>query len=404
MGEKIAMGFHTCVDYELVWDSAVVQEQIRALDIHADELVCRHEVDSLRQLWISCLAHLKAGIGSELVPARSEDCNDFADHFSYKVTLGGTATRAALALERLGYPSVIQTSCYNRHVRQLMPADVQVIPGTPSDEARVYPHVIVQCAGGVRIHANDIDFVTPRENRLLISRDPYSLNIPVLDREFGERITDAEVFLLGSLTEILDRDILQGCLEKIKSLLSYLPADAIVVLEDGCYIKKEFRYDVHRQLAPQSHILSMNEDEMQEYIGRRIDILDPDAVCLALQELHQSCPIHTIVIHSAAWALAYGTLAGIMQKPLEGGISMAGTRFRVGDHLSPEEYEKTIQLPDRPDSMEFCRRMSHLLGDQICIVPCKDLRHVTDPTVVGLGDCFAGGILPGLLKQHRTMA
>ncbi len=38
MGEKIAMGFHTCVDYELIWDTHVVEEQIKAFDIHADEL------------------------------------------------------------------------------------------------------------------------------------------------------------------------------------------------------------------------------------------------------------------------------------------------------------------------------------------------------------------------------
>lgn len=38
MGERIAMGFHTCVDYELLWDTQVVEEQIRAFDIHAEEL------------------------------------------------------------------------------------------------------------------------------------------------------------------------------------------------------------------------------------------------------------------------------------------------------------------------------------------------------------------------------
>ena len=26
MNEKIAMGFHTCVDYELFWDTSVVEE------------------------------------------------------------------------------------------------------------------------------------------------------------------------------------------------------------------------------------------------------------------------------------------------------------------------------------------------------------------------------------------
>lgn len=56
MGEKIAMGFHTCVDYELIWDTHVVEEQIKAFDIHADELKMDIEPDCERSVWIICLA------------------------------------------------------------------------------------------------------------------------------------------------------------------------------------------------------------------------------------------------------------------------------------------------------------------------------------------------------------
>ena len=48
MGEKIAMGFHTCVDYELAWDTAVVEEQIRAYGIRSGELEVKTEADSER--------------------------------------------------------------------------------------------------------------------------------------------------------------------------------------------------------------------------------------------------------------------------------------------------------------------------------------------------------------------
>ena len=167
MSERIAMGFHTCVDYELVWDTTVVEEQIKAFDIRADELRMDIEVDSERAIWIVCLAHFKEGIGGEAVPLDPEDCERFANHFEYKVTLGGTATRAAILLDRLGYGTLLQTSCYNEHVRRLMPGSVRALPGVDKDHNKVYPHVVLQCCGGVRIHANDIDFVTPRENRII---------------------------------------------------------------------------------------------------------------------------------------------------------------------------------------------------------------------------------------------
>ena len=37
-------------------------------------------------------------------------------------------------------------------------------------------------------------------------------------------------------------------------------------MEDGCYVRKEFRYYVHEQLASVIDVLSMNEDELQDYI------------------------------------------------------------------------------------------------------------------------------------------
>ena len=401
MGKKIAMGFHTCVDYELVWDTAVVEEQIRAFDIHAADLRIHHEVASERELWIGCLALLQAGIGGEIMPGDPTVCDTFADRFRYRVTLGGTATRAAIVLDKMGYGSALQTNCYNHHVERLMPARVEVLPGVPAMQERAYPHVVLQCHGGVRIHGNDIDFITPRENRILITSDLDSLRIPVLDEAFGAMLTDCEVFLMGCFSEILDKEILADRVEKTRRLFQRLPKDAVVVMEDGCYVKKDFRYYVHEKLCPHAHILSMNEDELQEYIGKRIDILDPRAVKDALETVWKNAGIPTVLVHSAAWALAYGENADGMRKALEGGVTMAATRFRVGDDITPELYRETAAMAPREASVVFCREMKELLGDRICCIPCKDLSHVEHPTVVGLGDSFAGGLLPGLLKENR---
>ena len=401
MGEKIALGFHTCVDYELIWDTATVEQQIIAFDIHAADLKISPEADSERSLWISTLAHLQAGIGGEIIPEEASVCVDFANHFDYEITMGGTATRAAIVLDKLGYDSVLQTSCYNEHVERLLPKHVHALSGVPADQNEIYPHVIVQCAGGVRIHANDIDFVTPRENRILISRDSDSLNMPVLDEEFGKLITDSEIFLIGCFSQVLDEDIIADRMVKTRKLLAHLPEDALVIMEDGCYVKKHFRNFVHRELASCVDILSMNEDEMQEYIGKRINILDPEAVIAALDEVYKGTNIPVLLVHSAAWALAYGENAGMMRQSLEGGVTMAATRFRIGDDITPELYEETKTLAPKADSVIFCEKMKQLLGDKICIIPCKDLSHVKNPTVVGLGDSFAGGLLPGLLKENR---
>ena len=155
MNEKIAMGFHTCVDYELFWDTSVVEEQIKRLDIHDNELKLDIDILSERDIWLVSLAHLKEGIGCEVIPKTETQSKSFAKHFEYKITLGGTATRAAIAISRLGYPSLIQTSCYNEYVRKLLPDCIRAIPGV-KDKEIVYPHIVLQCAGGVKIKAKDL--------------------------------------------------------------------------------------------------------------------------------------------------------------------------------------------------------------------------------------------------------
>lgn len=400
MNERIALGFHTCVDFELVWNTQVVEQQIRAFNIRNDELRSDIEADSERAIWILSLAHLKEGIGCEIVPDESEMCVEFSKHFEYKVTLGGTATRAAIILAQLGYPSILQTSSYNEYIKRMMPKNIRVLPGTEMKQDEVYPHVVLQCSGGVRISANDIDFVTPRENRILISRDEDSLNIPVLDVEFGKMIGECEVFLLGSFTEIIDFDILKDRIERTKRLLSYLPENAIIVMEDGCYVKSDFRRYVHEQLASQITVLSMNEDELQQYIGKKINILNPDEVSDALMYTYEKVGVRKLIIHSAAWALVYGEDIENLKSAIEGGVAMAATRFRLGDDFGFEDFTKTKELADQKEGIMFCRNIKETIGNKVQCIPCKDLKYVKNPTVVGLGDSFAGGLLMGLVNRQ----
>ena len=400
MSDKIAMGFHCCVDYELVWDSKVIERQIEKYEIHDDELITDRAVHSARDAWIFCLAHLRAGIGGEIVPDDARSVIDFAEHFDKKVTLGGTPTRAAIVLDRLGYDTVLQTSCWNRYIEELLPGKVKAIPGA-EDDGNIYPHVVLQCAKGVRIHAGDIDFVTPRENRIMISRDETSLDMPILPETFGAEIEDASVFLLGCFSEILERRTLDKCIEKTCRLLDHLPKDAMVMLEDGCYVVKAFRFAIHEHLRPYLDILSMNEDEMQEYIGRSVDILDVTAMISAVRSVYESIGIDHIIVHSAKWALAYGKEPERLREALVGGMTMASTRFRLGDDITPDNYTETASLPEREDSRVFCKAMKEALGDSICIIPSKDMSQVEHPAVVGLGDSFAGGCLPGLLDFKK---
>lgn len=400
MGEKIALGFHTCVDYELKWDLDTMINAIKEFDIHDSELVIDTQPKDERGIWTSTLAYIKQGMGGEIVPANPKICDDFANKFSYKITLGGTSTRAAIAIEKIGYSSVLQMCCYNSYIRDLLPKRIQYYSSVGLDHTDSYPHISVTYNKGVRICANDIDFVTSRENRVLISRDIDSQNM-IIKEEFYPYMEDAEVFLMSCFSQIVDKKILEARLETTKALLRHVKEDTVVVAEDGCYVEKEFRYKTHQELAPFIDILSMNEDELQEYIGHRIDILNVGEVAEAVKFVYERIGVPILVVHSADWALAYGAQKFHMKNALESAVTMAATRVQYGDDYGIEEYNRVNALSPKEKSIEFCSKIKEYAGDQMECIPCKDMSFVENPTVVGLGDTFIGGMLPELLKEKR---
>lgn len=404
MGDKIVLGFHACVDFELRWDLERLEKLTRFFDIKDEELrKDLHDeahIDSERQLLIEILSYMKAGMGVEFVPETPEICYDFAQYFEYDITVGGTAARAATAISKIGYESSLSSVCYNSYIKEGLPEQVHCYSNIGKGNENIYPHVVFSYPKNLHIQADDIDFVTPRENRILFSRDIDSLNM-VISQGFAPMLENAEVMLLSCFSEVLEKAILEKRMVQVKRLLENLPEKAFVVMEDGCYVNKDFRIYVHEALREKLNAVSMNEDEMQEYIGKRIDIMDPLEVMSGIQYIYKRIQIPVLIVHTAAWALVYGEGANRMRHVLEGGIVSASTRFQYGDDFGVKEYEETAQLPVRTDSVLFGEEIKKICDKEICVVACKDLSFVESPVVVGLGDYFAGGLLPELTAENR---
>lgn len=395
MGEKIALGIHACIDWECLWDAEILCNLIRSYGILQREITARETIESERELVIAVLDFMQKGSGGELIPETEQIVETFAKRFSYRTTVGGTAARAAIAISKLGYSSVLQMSCSNSTIRSLLPDLIQGIPAEESKTEQIYPHVSISYPKNVPICVNDIDFVTPRENRVLISRDIESLNLPVSE-SFADYARDAKVFLLSCFCEILDFEVLKDRMIKCRNLLARIPEKTTVVFEDGCYINKSFRLYVLRQLRPYIGILSMNEDELQDFVEHKINILDPAEVLEAVKYVYHLLHIPTIFIHSSSWALAYGEQPQRYRSTLESGIRMASARFWHGDDFGIKEFTEIKELAPGVRNIEFSRQIEKMC-DNICCVPCKNMGFVEHPTVVGLGDFFAGGLLTDLV-------
>ena len=117
------------------------------------------------------------------------------------------------------------------------------------------------------------------------------------------------------------------------------------MFEDAGYHVPAFAAVVRDAMAELAHVYSLNEDELQAYLGRRVDLLDPDAVASAVAELHRLVPVPVLVVHTKYWALAVGERAEEFRACLHGGIAMAATRYRLGDEYTARDYAATAALP-----------------------------------------------------------
>ena len=126
MGEQIVLGFGNNIDYEIVWNSQVIEQLIIAHNITASEIRMDRPIFTIRDLVVSILGFLKSETGGECFVNSLEIILEFANLFQKKVTIGGTSVRAAIAMRKLGYTSALHLVTINDHVRKMIPQDSPV--------------------------------------------------------------------------------------------------------------------------------------------------------------------------------------------------------------------------------------------------------------------------------------
>lgn len=393
MKAQIALGFGNNIDYEIAWDSLVIESLINQYGIRAEEISDCRDIKGERDLVISILNFLKSGSGGERFVADSTIIEQFSQNFETKITLGGTSVRAAVAMRKLGYVPALHLVTTNDHVRRLIPPDSPYVCSNPKDS--LYPHLIVQFGKGTRVRSGDIDIRANRANRIIYHHDEDNIAMR-LNEGFADMITEAKVLLISGFNAMQSRELLVSRLESLLRIMGKLPQDALVYYEDASFYDSSLSRLIHSRLANRISVFGLNEDELQSYLGRKLDLLDAFQIKEALEALQKLIPVPIIVVHSMYWALAYGENAMRFENALKGGVTMATTRFRYGDDFTVENYREIASLPSNQEGARFSDALKGLLASKICCVPVPQVDQ-SNATTVGLGDAFVGGFLPALL-------
>jgi ADP-dependent phosphofructokinase/glucokinase len=168
-----------------------------------------------------------------------------------------------------------------------------------------------------------------------------------------------------------------------------LPPDAVTYFEDAAYHEPAFSRRVREALLDEIDVYGLNEDEMQAYLGRPVNLLSVREVADALAEVRALIPAPTLVVHSKYWAVALGEDYG---DALDNGIVMAATRYCHGDGFTDGDVDHLRRRPRAPASVAFAAALRAEMGDTVRCVAGFAF-DVEAPTTVGLGDTFVGGFL-----------
>ncbi|HSN11433.1 MAG TPA: ADP-dependent glucokinase/phosphofructokinase [Propionibacteriaceae bacterium] len=389
MSHELVLGLGGCVDFEVAWDPRVLEQLAAEHGIGLEDLDAGLAVEDERSLVCSLLAFVRDGVGGERFIASSEIAIAFAARFPCRVTLGGTCVRAALALARLGVPSLVHLVSIDDNVRQLLAPGIDYISSARGDT--LDPHLIVQFPAGATVAVRDGVVRADHPNRVIYVNDPPNRDL-LLSPELPRALETARAFLPAGFNVMRDPGLLNDRLVFLQGAMTRLPAGAVVFYEDAGFHDNAMRVIVNRAFRGRIDVHSLNEDELQSYLGRRMDLLDVDDVVTALVEFAPQAIASTVVVHTKHWALAYGDRAGDFAAALAGGVDLASTRYRFGDGFTAADLESVRALPVQAGGARFAEQIGARLGERVRCVPGRVLDTAT-PTTIGLGDTFVGGFL-----------
>lgn len=393
MTARVVLGMSSTVDDEVVWDADRLSDLVAELGLGAADLGRSGAVDDLRGIVAALLGHIADGSGAEHYVTAPEPLAELVARFPTRRTLGGTGVRAGIALAATGVASTAVMSAADPDVHRLLPEACTAVAAREADA--LVPHLIVQYPAGAEVRVAGDRVVAPAPNRVIFAHDVPNEVLAIPDR-FATLVAAADVVLVSSLNAIRDEALLDARIAEVCAALDGAPAGAVRIWEDAGYHVAELALRVVRELARHVDVVSMNEDELQGYVGRAVDLLDAEEVAAAVADVLDLVGARTLVVHTRWWSLAAGEDDERFRAALRGGISMASARYAYGDAIGPDAFREAGTWPSDPRALRVVAELA--ARGVVCepgVVP-----PTSSPTTIGLGDAFVGGVVKVLAEAH----
>jgi ADP-dependent phosphofructokinase/glucokinase len=387
--DLLVLGLGGTVDYEISWDNRIVEELVDFYKIGIQDLTKSEAISSERELVCTVLSYLANSSGGETQVTDPRVVKEFSDRFKKRITLGGTGVRAALAMQGFGVAATQHLVSIDENVRRLLPANSKYICSAATDSFD--PHLIIQFNELSAVKVQETIIRAIKADRIILTCDPPN-ELLLISKELPAALAKARLFLISGFNSIHDEEVLAQRLAQVKKDAEGMQEGGLIFFEDAGYHRPEFRNIVMKSVSQYCSFFSLNEEELQNYLGRKVDFLSVDSVVKALTEITTLIPVPILIIHTKSWSAIVGSEFMKYRECVVSGMIMATTRYIYGDAFSIEDFESTKTLPRNADSLTLAKAVNRELGNSGVFIPAYEVNCLT-PTTIGLGDSFVGGFL-----------
>lgn len=400
LDQTVFLGLGGTVDAEVVCESHGLQQLVDGFDISLADVMAVETVRSPRDLVCWLLNQVRLGRGGEKFVDNPEVITWASDHFPNKTTLGGTDIRAATVLSMHGVRTVAHVAATDETMLRLVPSRCQLI--TTDHVERLIPHLIMQYAPGLKVRLEGGTVQATKADRVIFANDPPNAKLPFA-QGLRKAIANSSVVLLSTLNVIQDREVLRDRLDQLIAMLSERTHSGPVLWEDAGYHDVSNQLLVAQSIGPHVDVFGTNLEELAQILGLTTEPETPGEVREGLVALAKLTGAPNTVVHSSNWAAVWGPNSPQLVEALDYGNAVASTRFALGDDMTLEDIAETRQAGFGDDQVAKERSAFVKVAegiDPLLRVSQNYPVQAENPTTIGLGDAFLGGVLKVLHDQQ----
>lgn len=369
------------------------------------------KIESLGDLVISILYHMRRGTGGELIIENEKVADEVASLFPWAIRMGGNAGNIANVLAALGAEPVVnvpsltprQASLFHPAVRvPVMDGGVSLTdPVHASEEGQELRHFVMQYKSGEGVDTPWGWVTAPRENRIIATFDPLNrmMHINPAFRAFLGRPDPAVRGMVLSGFHLvpygMHREIFEERLGSMRGWLDTRYSHA----EMGSFERVEIMRSLLEILEVDS--IGMNEDELSMLADSGENWED---IAGAAEQIHDEFDIPRVCVHTREFTVSISPDPRKEIAALEMGAEIAGRLAATGSiersvrlDVSDEgrrAVEDLVRAGGRRAGLGAFKEQD---GWSVCVHPSF---VAPDPvTTVGLGDALTAATLYVLMKH-----